>query len=144
MDISDRIGTIVQGKKKRQYTAEFKQQAVKLWETTEKSQAEVERELGISQGLVAKWKRKQKQGVKRFGRTNLVDQSEAERELAQLRREVAVLQQEREILKKATNGTFALSSAAQTDEIRVYRQPSRRIRGECDVSSARSVTQRVL
>ena len=86
--------------KKRQYTAEFKQQAVELWETTEKSQAEVESELGISQGLVAKWKRKQKMGVERFGRTNLVEQSEAEKELAQLRREVAMLRQEREILKK--------------------------------------------
>ena len=46
--------------KKRFYTAEFKEQAVELWETTEKSQADVERELGISQGFVAKWKRKQK------------------------------------------------------------------------------------
>jgi transposase len=86
--------------KKRVYPTEFKQQAVSLWETSEKSQAEVERELGITQGLLAKWKRKQKMGGERFGRTNLVEQSEAEKELAQLRRENTVLRQEREILKK--------------------------------------------
>ncbi len=46
--------------KKRTYPAEFKQEAVRLWETTGKSVREIERELGITHGLLNKWKRKLK------------------------------------------------------------------------------------
>lgn len=87
--------------KKRHYTTEFKQQAINLAETTDKSLAEIERELGITQGLLTKWRKKQEKGAERFGRISLVAQTEAEQELAQLRRENALLRQEREILKKA-------------------------------------------
>jgi transposase len=46
--------------KKRTYPAEFKQEAVRLWETSGKSAIEIERELGITHGLLNKWKRQLK------------------------------------------------------------------------------------
>ena len=41
--------------KKRSYTEEFKLEAIRLYEDTEKSQAEVEEELGMTAGLLSKW-----------------------------------------------------------------------------------------
>ena len=110
--------------KKRHYTREFKQQVVNLSETTDKPLSEIERELGITQGLLTKWRKKQKQGQERFGQTTLVEQNEAEKELARLQRENAVLRQEREILKESSLMHEELSSALQTDEIRVHRPAS--------------------
>ena len=49
---------------KRTYSAEFKQEAVRLWETSGKSAMEIERELGITHGLLNKWKRQQKMRVR--------------------------------------------------------------------------------
>ncbi len=88
-------------KQKRHYSAEFKQQALNLIETTDKSVSAIERELGITQGLLAKWKRRHRERVEQFGRTDPSEQDAVERELAHLRRENARLLQEREILKKA-------------------------------------------
>jgi transposase-like protein len=46
--------------KKRTYPAELKQETVRLWETSGKSAMEIERELGITHGLLNKWKRQLK------------------------------------------------------------------------------------
>ena len=88
-------------KQKRHYSTEFKQQALNLVETTDKSVSAIERELGITQGLLAKWKRLHKEKTEYFGRTDPADHRAAEMELTRLRRENARLLQEREILKKA-------------------------------------------
>ncbi len=87
-------------KEKRTYTREFKLEAVQLYETTEKTMAQVERELGITPYLLSKWVRqfRQEQGQAFPGKGKLTDRDE---EVRQLRREVEILQQEREILKKA-------------------------------------------
>lgn len=42
--------------KKRMYKAEFKRDAGGLWETSGKSAVEIEWELGLSYGLLNKWK----------------------------------------------------------------------------------------
>ncbi len=42
--------------KRRTYREEFKREAVHLWETTNKSAAAVEFEIGITSGLLNKWK----------------------------------------------------------------------------------------
>ena len=45
-------------KERKQYSREFKQEAVRLLETSGKSASELERELGIGKGNLWRWKRK--------------------------------------------------------------------------------------
>ena len=45
-------------KSKRTYPAEFKLEAIQLWQNSDKSAAEIELELGITPGLLFRWKRK--------------------------------------------------------------------------------------
>ncbi len=86
--------------KRRTYTDEFKREAVRLWETTNKSAATVEADLGISHGLLNKWKARLKaDGEMAFpGRGRLTPEEE---KIRQLERELAIAKQERDILKKA-------------------------------------------
>jgi transposase len=87
-------------KPKRTYTREFKLEAIQLYENTSKSMSEVERELGITPYLMSKWVRQFRQEEEQAfpGKGKM---TEGEEELRRLRREVAILKQEREILKKA-------------------------------------------
>ena len=39
-------------KKRKQYTAEFKREAVRLYETSGKTQAQIERDLGLWRGCI--------------------------------------------------------------------------------------------
>jgi transposase len=86
--------------KRRSYSREFKLEAIRLWQSTEKSARQVEEDLGITHGLLYKWKRRLKaEGEEAFpGHGHL---SETEGEVRRLRRENEILRQEREILKKA-------------------------------------------
>ena len=87
-------------RKHRTYTREFKEEAVQLANRSGKRTSEIEEELGITRGLLVKWKRKlSEEGSEAFrgqGR-----RSSAEEEIRQLRRENAILKQERDVLKKA-------------------------------------------
>ena len=85
---------------KRTYSPEFKREAIQLWQSSDKSASTIEDELGITPGLLSRWKRKQdKNGAGAFpGKGHLVPDQE---KMRQLEREVAILRQEREILKKA-------------------------------------------
>ena len=85
---------------RRIYSREFKLEAVQLAQRSDKPTSEIEADLGITRGLLNKWKRKLSQeGDEAFrGQGRL---SSAEEEIRQLRRENALLKQEREILKKA-------------------------------------------
>ena len=80
--------------KKRTYPAEFKQKAVRLWETSGKSAMEIERELGITYGLLNKWKRQLKnEGQTAFpGRGHLTPEQE---QIRQMERKLAIAEQER-------------------------------------------------
>jgi transposase len=84
----------------KQYEREFKIEAVRLLETSGKSAAQLERELGIGKGNLSRWKRKfGKDGEDAFpGHGRLTPEQE---ELRQLKRENEILRQERDILKKA-------------------------------------------
>jgi len=86
-------------KPKRNYTREFKLEAVRLYESTDKSMSEVERELGMTPYLLSKWVHQFRQEEEQTfpGKGKLI---EREDELRRLRREVEILKQEREILKK--------------------------------------------
>jgi transposase len=88
-------------RRRRNYTSEFKVEAVKL--VTEKgySVAEAARSLGIGENLLRNWKLAlQEQGEQAFpGHGKL---PAIEEELRQLKAENKRLQMERDILKKAT------------------------------------------
>jgi transposase len=85
--------------KKKQYSDEFKREAIRLQKTSGKRVAMIERELGLSHGLLRHWK-------KRFQvneESNTLGLSEVEQlklELRQMKRELEIVQQERDILKK--------------------------------------------
>lgn len=87
-------------KARRQYSREFKQEAVQLLKTSGKSASELERELGIGKGNLWRWKREfAADGEDAFpGQGRLTPDEER---LRQLERENEILRQERDILKKA-------------------------------------------
>jgi transposase len=90
---------------KKQYSAEFKREAIRLQETSGKTVAEVERELGLSHGLLRQWKKRFRLNVE----TDALELSEVEQlkaELRRMKRELEIVQQERDILKK-TVGIFS-------------------------------------
>ena len=82
---------------RRKYSREFKMEAVGLLNSG-KSGKEVEESLGISSGMIYRWRRQlQEEGVRAFpGNGNPRDE-----ELAQLRKENRELREERDILRKA-------------------------------------------
>lgn len=87
-------------RKRRQYTREFKVEAVKLVTEGGLTIAQVARDLDISQSVLQRWKRQfATDPVYAFpGQGHLKPEAE---ELRQLRLENARLRQERDILKKA-------------------------------------------
>jgi transposase len=88
------------GRSRRQYSAEFKREAVEMTLVPGRTLVEVADNLGISRGLLQRWKSHLKAGgAKAFaenGRTKASDE-----ELLRLRNELARTRQERDILKKA-------------------------------------------
>ena len=91
-------------KKYRTYTKEFKLEALELLESSGKSAAQLERELGITTGLLLKW-RDQYQVKRESGEAQLApsDMAEAQAEIKRLRRQLKMAEQERDILKKAVS-----------------------------------------
>lgn len=88
------------GNPRRRYPQEFKLEAIRLYETSGKSVRQVELELGITAGLLNKWRAQQRQdGQQAFPGSG--HQPELEAELRRLKRENDILRQERDILKKA-------------------------------------------
>jgi transposase len=85
---------------KRSYPREFKVEAVALLRSRGKSANEIEREPGITPGLLAKWKvRLKADGEQAFpGKGRLKEDDEL---IRQLKRENELLRQERQVLKKA-------------------------------------------
>ena len=88
------------GKRRRQYTREFKLDAVKMVVEQGRPVSEVAEALGINRSVLQSWRRKLlDEGSVAFpGAGRLKPEDE---ELRALRREIARLRQERDILKKA-------------------------------------------
>jgi transposase len=87
-------------KTRRTYSREFKLEALRLLETSGKSAAQIERDLGIGAGGLSRWKKQfAEEGKQAFpGQGRRTGEQERMR---QLERENEVLRQERDILKKA-------------------------------------------
>jgi transposase len=88
------------GKPRKQYTTEFKIEAVRLYETSGKSASQIERELGIGAGNLWRWKRKYGANVEPDA-PGLGGRSAEQARIRELERENDRLRQERDILKKA-------------------------------------------
>lgn len=88
---------------RRQFTREFKLEAVRLATAGDKPVAQVARELGILPNLLRNWKR-QAEGRAGHSAADLFPGNgqlpSQEEELRRLRREVETLRQERDFLKK--------------------------------------------
>lgn len=84
----------------KQYSREFKVEALRLLETSGKSANQLELDLGIGKGNLSRWRKQfAEEGEDAFpghGR-----QTPEQEELRKLRRENEILRQERDILKKA-------------------------------------------
>lgn len=89
-------------KQQRQYTREYKQEAVRLMETSGKPVAQVARELGINANLLYRWRHEFRQQPEVRAESEMTA-GELAAELKRLRRENEMLRQERDILKKAIN-----------------------------------------
>ena len=88
------------GRGNRIYTREFKVEALRLLMRGGKSAAQLERELGITQGMLLKW-RDRYQVDEKSQTLEPSDLEAAKAEVRRLRRELEVTAQERDILKKA-------------------------------------------
>jgi transposase len=84
---------------KRTYPREFKLEAVALAKSSGQSISAIEGELGITPGLLAKWKARLKvDGEQAFPGKGRLKEDDL---IRRLRRENELLRQEREVLKKA-------------------------------------------
>lgn len=85
---------------KKNYTGEFKQEAVRQVEAEGKSPAQVARDLGIAEQTLGNWRKAAKAG--KLGTGNGKPVTAEQMELSRLKAENARLKMEVEILKKAT------------------------------------------
>jgi transposase len=87
---------------KREYSDEFKKEAIRLLESSGKRLTEVERDLGIPHGLIRKWQRRFQ--VNPVSETlELSEVARLEAEVRALKRELEITRMEREILKKTVS-----------------------------------------
>ena len=92
-------------KHNRVYTDEFKRETLDLLKSSGKSAGQLEREMGITPGMLLKWKNKY-QVVSVANEEVRLEPSEleaAKREITRLKRELMEIAEEREILKKVVN-----------------------------------------
>ena len=93
------------GKQRRSYSEEFKQEAVRVASTGDRSLSQVARELGIDRSLLQKWKSGSRPSN---GDDTPISAESLAEENRRLRRENASLREDREILKQ-----FAAFSAKE-------------------------------
>ncbi len=87
---------------RKQYSEEFKRDAIRLQETSGKSVGAIEQELGLSHNLLRQWKQRYQVNAV----TDALERSEVEQlkaELRQAKRELEITRQERDILKKTVH-----------------------------------------
>jgi transposase len=87
-------------KRRGRYSNEFKREVLRMAETSDTPITELERDLGLSAGLIRKWQ--QRYRVREDSdQLQASEESEAQAEIRRLKRELAIARQERDILKKA-------------------------------------------
>ena len=86
-------------KGRRQFSPEFKLEAIRAAERGDKPVTQVARELGIAAALLHTWMRQKRRSKKEAPTTGRLEKSEAE--VRRLQRELDRVSEERDILKKA-------------------------------------------
>jgi len=81
---------------RRDYTDEFKLEAIRLVDETEKTMAQVSRDLGIGSNLIGRWR---KEFADRKVEAGQVDDKDAE--IRRLKAELRDLKEDHDIVKKA-------------------------------------------
>jgi len=89
------------GRRRKEYTKEYKEAAVKLYTDGDKTLAEVSSELGMHPENIRRWLKESKEGTEKNIRVFPGRGNPRDEEIHRLRKEVANLQEENEILKKA-------------------------------------------
>src|SRR5258705_13988173 len=86
----------------RTYTEEFKLEALELLKSSGKTSRQIERDLGITPGLLVKWRDRYQVIAKGTGEAHLEpsDLEAAKREIKRLERRLAEVEEDRAILKK--------------------------------------------
>jgi transposase len=89
----------------RTYPDPFKREALELLKSSGKSAGQLERELGITPGMLLKWRARYQVVTSAHQEAQLVpsDLEAAKREIQRLERELQEIAEEREILKKVVN-----------------------------------------
>ena len=137
-----------QSNRSKQYSSEFKREAVRLVTEGGLSIAQVARDLGLNDNMVSRWKKEAEQnGQKAFpGQGHPQDE-----ELSRLRRENEVLRQERkerEILKKAisifSEHRVGKQSGNEGDALSIHSRASRPVPHDDSAACAGRVSQRIL
>lgn len=86
---------------RKKYTKEFKLEAIRMYENSERPAIEIETELGITPGLLSRWKQKLDKLPKKEeafpGNGKLMD---TDARIRQMEREIFQLKQDKDILKK--------------------------------------------
>lgn len=120
---------------RRVFTDEFKQEAVRLTETSGRTIAQVAADLGIGLSSLTRWRQRYREADLLSG-----PHEDVSKELARLRRENEILRSERDLLKKRPLS----SSGREVDEVSAYRcDESGHSRG-AELSSAAGQPQRLL
>ena len=90
------LASLMTKRNRRNYTPDFKREANKLVEDTDKTIAQVSRDLGISSNQITRWKREQTE--QRMEDATLDDK---DAEIRRLRAELRDLKEDHDIVKKA-------------------------------------------
>ena len=125
-------------RERRQFTPEFKREAVKLAERPGRSLSAVARELGIQRSVLKLWMQNFAAG-KYEKDAKLPLKSAQQKEMEQLRRELAKARMERDILKKRWR-----TSRRSRREVRLCRPQSAGVADAGHVSAAGRVGERIL
>jgi transposase len=117
-------------KEQKTYTKEFKGEAVRLLASSQKSQAQIARELGVVDSTLSQWRKDlADHGNDAFPGSG--HQTPLKEENRHVKRKGDVLRQEREILKK-----LSASFRAARDEVPVCGRASARVSHRADVPGA--------
>jgi len=87
-------------KKNKKYAEEFKREVLEMASKPDVKIAQLERDLGITPGLIYKWRERYRVD-ETSGELKPSADREAEAEIRRLKRELEIAKQERDILKKA-------------------------------------------